>query len=157
MGAIVLHYDLWPLSVPARALGDTIAGRLGVRVVPIDRRPHIGMYDVVTLVVPVVGLLDPRIQLMAADGELTGKTVALVTDAPGPWPEAFFLEWTTLASLAGGARLYGEPLHLGAWPLLGAVDDATRARAQAWADRLAEVHPTPTYPRGDAGRRQMGR
>lgn len=157
MGAIVLHYDLWPLSVPARALGETIAGRLGVRVVPLDRRPHLGMYDVVALVVPVAGVLDPRIQLIAASGELAGKTVALVSDAPGPWPDGFFLEWATLASVVGGATVYAEPLHLGAWPLLAAVDDATRGRVHAWAGRLAELHPAPSYPRGEAGRRTMGR
>lgn len=155
MGAIVLHYDLWPLAAPARALGDVIAARVGARVVPLDRRPHLAMYDVVALVVPVVGLLDPRVQLLAADGELRGKTVALVTDALGPWPDAFFAEWKALASLAGGAKLYEAPLHLGPWSLLGTPDEGQRGRTRDWAARLAEVHPPPTYPRGDAGRRDM--
>ena len=157
MSAIVLCYDVWPLAAPARALGEAIASRLGVRVVPLDRRPHLGMYDVVVLALPVAGLLDPRLQVLAANGELRGKTVALATDAPGPWPRAFFLEWEALASLAGGARIYEEPLHLGPWSLLGGLAEDARARARAWADRLAEVHPAPSYPRGEPGRRQMGR
>lgn len=157
MGAIVICYDVWPLAGPARALGDVIAARLGARVVSLDRRPHLGIYDVVTLVLPMAGLLDPRVQLLAVDGELRGKTIALATDAPGPWPQAFFLEWGLLASMLGGARLYEDPLHLGPWSLLGGLDDRARATANAWATRLATVHPAPSYPRGEPGKRHLGR
>lgn len=156
MSAIVLHYDLWPLAAPARAIAEAVAARLGARFVPFDRRPHLGMYDVVVLALPVAALLDARVQLLAAGGELRGKTVAIVSDAPGPWPQAFFLEWTTLASLVGGARVYEDPLHLGPWSLLGGLPDAQRARTRDWAARLAAAHPAPSYPRGEPGRRQMG-
>lgn len=161
MSTLVLYYDLWPLTGPSEALAKTVAAVVGARAVAWDKRPHLGIYDAVALVVPVVGLLDPRVQAIAADGELRGKTVALVTDAPGPWPALLFLEWTALASVVGGATLYEEPLHLGPWRPAGLIGPWTiredaRDRARAWAKRLAQAFPTPVYPRGEAGSRKMG-
>jgi hypothetical protein len=88
-----------------------------------------------------------------------------VTDAPDAWPDAWVAGWTALASLVGGARLYEAPLHLGPWraparwpgPEGWPADDAARERARAWGEALARAFPAPVYPRGEAGRRQMGR
>lgn len=163
MSALVLYWDVWPFRGQARALAEAVASGLGARATSLDARPHMGIYDLVVVVAPCVALLDPRMQLMAADGELRGKSAALLTDAAGPWPEAFTAEWRGLASLVGGAQIYETPLHLGpwlppaAWPNADGFlpDPALRERAMAWGLNLAAAFPAPVYPRGEAGRRQM--
>ena len=163
MSALVLYWDVWPFRGQARALADAVASSLGARATALDKRPHLGIYELIVVVAPAVALLDPRLQLMAADGELRGKTAALLTDAGGPWPDGFTEPWRALASALGGARIFEAPLHLGpwlpqaAWPDADGLvpDPALCERAAAWGKRLAVDFPPPVYPRGEAGRRQM--
>ena len=150
MHALVLYYDAWPLREPARAIARAVADGLGVRATAMDRRPHLGSYDLIVLVLPAAAQLDPRLALLACEGDMRGKAVALATDLP----EALLAPWCTLMARVGGAHLHVHSLSLGAW--LPPFDDADRlARARSWGEQLAESFPAPAYPRGEAGTRKM--
>lgn len=149
MHILVLHHLPW---APTQRMAGVIATELGCRAIAFDRRPDLGMYDVVVLVTPAVGPLDPALLLFAAGGQLRGKVLALVSDVGLPLAEQAFTPFALLASALGGARLYAEQLHVG----VGLQENWSPAAREAvvdWAQRLRENFPTPAYPRGHAGKR----
>jgi hypothetical protein len=157
MGNLVLVASHWPLGDAARAVGKVVAGRLSARAVRYGARPSLELYDMVVVVASTLELLDPAFVAFAAERGLTGKTLALVTDAPPALGAWLFGPWCLAVEKGTGARWWAEPLHLGPWGLPGgllAATPGTLAAAEAWASRLAEVYPAPTYPRGEPGRRR---
>lgn len=151
MNAIVLYHTSWD---PIRLLAHAVGEGLGCRVLSFDRRPDLGMYDLVVLATPMVGLLDPRLHLFAASGQLRGKTITLVSDLPRPLSTVAFAELLGVAQCVGGAVLHPEQFHTYVGAFFGA-NPASIEEARAFGSRLAHAFPPPTYPRGEAGKRRI--
>lgn len=146
MHAIVLYHGGPGCT---ETLARAVAGELDARAVSFDRRPDLTLYDLVVLALPVTAVLDPRLPAFAAT-EVRGKTLALLTDA-GPLGEPLF--WGLgAAALVGGARMFAPQLHVSTGWLADTRDLAAR-QAHEWARLLASAFPTPSYPRGPAGKR----
>lgn len=148
MHVLVLYHSPWE---PTRQLAMEVAGELECRALSFDRRPDLTMYDLVVIGTSGIGFVDPALGLYLASGELRGKGVALFADAFGPWVTPWLHALGSAARVLGGATLYPEMFTTGAG--LFGLQEGDREQARAWAHRLKEAYPAPTYPRGGAGRR----
>ena len=158
MSNLVLVASPWPLTGVAQAVGRVVAEKLASRSVRFQARPDLGIYDLVVIVAPTLALADPLFLAFVAEKGLTGKTLALLTDAPPALGAMLFGPWCLAVERSTGATWWAEPLHLGPWSNLELRPQATPgtlAAAETWAAQLAEAHPPRTFPWGPAGRRRF--